>query len=210
MQAEKLHPNLRKYWDGSMLHHPLVVMSSANVKEVNRCYGLKKAEIAAAFREQDWEGFVQLHERPYRVTALKTLLKKRVVQFSQLWPVIGWVWYDTEFPNGEADFWRRVWSSADPLKRSAMDPDDLVKFDQLPEEVTVWRGVDCEEATEGMSWTLERDVGVYFANRFRPSTPILAQGRAKKENIAAYFNARKEAEVVILPEHVGEMYWQEL
>ena len=91
-----------------------------------------------------------------------------------------------------------------------MDPDDLVKFDQLPAEVTVWRGVDCEEATEGMSWTLERDVGVYFANRFRPPIPILAQGRAKKENIAAYFNARKEAEVIILPEHVLEMSWQEL
>jgi hypothetical protein len=153
---------------------------------------------------------VALHERPYRVMALKTLLRKRAAPFSQLWPVIGWVWCDTEGPSCDADFWRRTWSSTDPLKGQAMDPEDLVKFDQLPDEVAVWRGVDCEEATEGMSWTLERDVGVYFANRFRPSTPILVHGRAKKENIAAYFNIRKEAEVTILPEHVLEMYWQEL
>jgi hypothetical protein len=210
MQTEKLHPNLQRYLDGSWLRHPLVVMHSPVPKEANYFYNLKKSEIAAAIREQDWEGFVALHERPYRALALKTLLKKRAASFSQLWPVIGSVWCDTEFPNNETDFWRRIWGSADPLKRSAMDPDDLAKFDQLPEEVTVWRGVDCEEATEGMSWTLERDVGVYFASRFRPSTPILAHGRAKKENIAAYFNTRKEAEVIILPEHVLKMYWQEL
>jgi hypothetical protein len=172
MYAEKLHPNLRRYWDGSWLRHPLVVMHSPVPKEANYFYNLKKSEIAVAIREQDWEDYVALHERPYRVMALKTLLRKRAAPFSQLWPVIGWVWCDTEGPSCDADFWRRTWSSTDPLKGQPMDPEDLVKFDQLPDEVAVWRGVDCEEATEGMSWTLERDVGVYFANRFRPSTPI--------------------------------------
>jgi hypothetical protein len=179
-------------------------------QEINRRYDLKKAGIAAAFRERDWEGFVQLHERLYRVMALQTLLRKRAAPLSQLWSVIGWVWCDTEGPSYDADFWHRTWRSTDPLKRQAMGPDDLTKFDQLPEQVTVWRGVDCEEATEGMSWTLERDVGVYFATRFGTCDSYLASGKVKKDHIAAYFGGRKEAEVVILPEHVVEMYWQEL
>jgi hypothetical protein len=193
-----------------MLNHPLVVSYSPIPKEANYFYKQKKSKIAAAIREQDWVGYVVMYERPYRVMALKTLFKKRVAQFSQLWLAFGWVWCDTEFPNDETDFWRRVWGSADPLKRSAMDPDDLAKFDQLPEEVIVWRGVDCEEAIHGMSWTLDRDVGVYFATRFGSCDSFLAQGKVKKDRIAAYIGGRKEAEVVILPEHVSEICIQEL
>lgn len=209
MHAEKLHPNLRAYQDGAWVHHPLVITSHPDVKEINRCYNLKKIGIAAALREKNWERYVVLHERPYRVMALKTLLKKRAAPFSQLWPVIGWIWGDTEFPNYEADFWRRVWGSADPLKRSVMDADDLAKLNQLPEEFPVWRGAGCESGVYGLSWTLDRDVGVYFAKRFG-SIPTLAQGKARKDRIAAYFSGRKEAEVVILPEHVSEVFIQGL
>jgi hypothetical protein len=41
MYAEKLHPNLRRYWDGSWLRHPLVVMHSPVPKEANYFYNLK-------------------------------------------------------------------------------------------------------------------------------------------------------------------------
>jgi hypothetical protein len=209
MQADKLHPNLRAYQDGDLVRHPLVISSHPDVKEINRWYNLKKAGIATALREEDWERYVVLHERPYRVMALKNLLKMRAVAFSQLWPVVGWIWVDTEFPFYEVAFWRRVWGSPDPLKRSAMDADDLLKFEQLPEEFPVWRGVGCEKAAYGLSWTLDRNVGVYFAKRFG-SIPTLAQGKARKDRIAAYFTGRKELEVVILPEHVSEVFIQEL
>jgi hypothetical protein len=63
MYAETLHPNLRRYWDGSWLRHPLVVMHSPVPKEANYFYNLKKSEIAVAIREQDWEDYVALHER---------------------------------------------------------------------------------------------------------------------------------------------------
>jgi hypothetical protein len=112
-----------------------------------------------------------LHEKPYYPFALKTLLRKHRVPLSELWPVVGGAWSSMEFPSSYAPFWRRVWSSTDPKKRNAMDADEQAMFDALPETVVVWRGVDDEIAVEGLSWTLERDIAIFFAKRFQdPNT----------------------------------------
>ncbi len=52
-----------------------------------------------------------------------------------------------------------------------------------------------------MSWTLDRNKAVWFAQRYSVLTelgaPKLAEATVRKRDILAYFNGRKEKEVVV-------------
>jgi hypothetical protein len=200
----KFHPDLQTYFDGKMLDHPLLRQLSPNPKYANEMYNYKKAEIDVAIQNKDWHSFVFLHERPYRVMALKTLTKKHKVALDRLWPLIGHVWSDTEFPMDHADFWRKIWASTCPHRKTVMSIEDRLSFDKMPKKIVVWRGVNDSEAIPGFSWSLQPRTAAFFARRFSHVTgePLLAQGVLKKHHAVAYFGGRKEAEVVTLPEPV--------
>ena len=82
---------------------------------------------------------------------------------------------------------------------------------ELPEEVTIYRGtfgLQPEDAEEGISWTLSRDVGEWFARRepFRDvfphenydkaNGPVLIKGKAWRNHLRYFTNDREEQEVV--------------
>ena len=157
--TENLHPNLQNWFDGQMLYHPYVRQYRPRAETVNEIYAWKKAEIAKAVRERDWQQFVFLHERPDRPHALQTLMRKYHVSLAHLWPVIGSAWSDTEIPSNSFEFWHKIWSSSCPHRNSVMEPEERVKWEALPDEFSVWRGVNDGKLIPGFSWTLDRARG---------------------------------------------------
>lgn len=84
-----------------------------------------------------------------------------------------------------------------------MGEDDYRYYQELPDELTVYRGTidNDEDNIKSMSWTLNKDVAIWFAKRFRG---ILGDGFAYKAKInkayvLAYFSNRNESTVVVNP-----------
>jgi hypothetical protein len=201
---DRFHPDLQKHFDGQMLDHPLLRSLHPDPKWANEVYKFKKRQIKEAIQHKDWHSYVFLYERPDRPKALKTLTRRHRVALAHLWPLIGDVWSDTEFPMYHADFWHGIWSSACPHRKAVMSFEDRLKFNKLPKEIVIWRGVNDPEAIPGFSWSLKPKIAAFFARRFSDATrePLLVQGVLKKQHVVAYFGDRNEEEIVTLPDRV--------
>ena len=76
-KAEKLHPDLEACIDpegplGSFLQHPLVFFAAYDPvfnAHVNKLYSQKKKQANKARKDKNWDRFIFLHERPYRLDA---------------------------------------------------------------------------------------------------------------------------------------------
>jgi hypothetical protein len=77
-------------------------------------------------------------------------------------------------------------------------------FDDLPMELTVYRGCSLARV-QGVSWSLDKIVAQGFARGHRGIPvlePVVACGRIEKANIFGVCPDRKEAEVILDPNHI--------
>ena len=194
---------------GRVISHPLMVhvlYHEQMNKIINQGYRHKKAAVAEAREAGDWEKFVFLHERPYRIEALETVLfEDEVSDKDRIWPLIARVWIDSENIWQCLDQWVDIWNSEGHSHSIFMEDDEVATFTALPDTITVWRGVAHREAIEGMSWTVDKARAEWFAKRFAGGegrTPLLVEGTVLKRDVLAYFSNRNESEIVAFPEDV--------
>lgn len=210
---EDLHKDLVPYLTtdrvGRMISHPLMVhvlYHEQMNKTINEGYLHKKEAVATARASGDWERFVFLHERPYRIEALETVLfEEEVNDPNRIWPLIAGVWIDSENIWQCLDQWVNIWNTEGHSHTVFMEDDEMATFNALPDTITVWRGVGHREAIEGMSWTVDKAKAEWFARRFAGGeghTPLLVEGAVSKKDVLAYFSNRGESEIVALAEDV--------
>lgn len=84
-------------------------------------------------------------------------------------------------------------------KRSLMTEEEYSVYESLPEEVTIYRGVTSHNRRYKMalSWTIDREKAVWFANRFETGTGEVWQMTIPKERICCFFSGRNEQEVIV-------------
>lgn len=210
---EDLHPDLVPYLSdgriGRVLSHPLtvhVMYHEQSNKLINRAYVHKKQAVEKAREAADWERFVFLHERPYRIDALETVLfEEEISEPDRIWPLIAGVWIDSENIWQCLNQWVDIWNSEGHAHSVFMEDDEMETFKALPDTITVWRGVAHRESVEGMSWTVDKAKAEWFARRFAGGegrTPLLVEGTVSKRDVLAYFSNRGESEIVAFPEDV--------
>jgi hypothetical protein len=92
-----------------------------------------------------------------------------------------------------------------------MDEKDYGVYENLPDKVTVYRGLQDEKANKkGFSWTLNPLTADFFANRWynagiqKHKKPIL-QSQIDKRYIYMYYNERNEEEIVLDYNYLGEI-----
>ncbi len=210
---EPLHPDLaarvieRHGYTG--IYHPLVhepFHAPALNKHSNRMYQHKLEAVAKAIATGDWSSFIFLHERPYRLDALMTIVSEHgVTDGTAVWPLISDVWADSEniFQNFTA--WRELWSLPLPQRELTMTDDERAALAALPDTIPVYRGVRHRKAVKGLSWTTDRAKAQWFAKRFSGGRSRLASGVVKKSDVLAHLLGRNESEIVVLPEHVAKL-----
>lgn len=76
-----------------------------------------------------------------------------------------------------------------------MEEDDYKRYQELPDEITIYRGVKPKSSTKALSWTLSKKTAKWFADRFEKNGQVY-QAKIKKENVLAYFNSRNEEEII--------------
>lgn len=82
-------------------------------------------------------------------------------------------------------------------KSSLMDSEGRAIYDSLPDTVTLYRGVTSinRRKTKALSWTTDREVAKWFAERFNTGTGEIWMIRVPKERILCVF--KHENEVIV-------------
>jgi hypothetical protein len=198
---EELHPDLLPYVEesefGKMLRHPLHyevpwIFSNAMA---NRRYEEKLKMVQKAIDSQDWQKYVWLHERPYRIDAFKEV--QDFLEDSEYWRLLGQIWTDTENGWANLDDWKELLGSDRAKRNYLMDWDEQMAHESLADTVTVYRGCQKGLNENGISWTFKYEKAQWFATRLGKEGIVLEK-QVPKRDIIAVFTGRNEFEAVIL------------
>jgi hypothetical protein len=208
MSEEPLHPDLVPYYQetediGSVLRHPLVYeIMGVRPGLANKKYEYKKKAIAKAIAEKDWYTYVFLHERPWRADALLTVRDRfgKDIEHQRWWSLVGAVWVDSENIWQNLDEWDDILNTERPHRIFMMNDEELAKYHELPEMLTVYRGSIAGLNENGLSWTLNKKAAKFFARRFvkaHERDGVIDTGEVGKVAVVAYFDGRGEDEIVV-------------
>lgn len=118
------------------------------------------------------------------------------------------IWVRTEAPNSDPNMSQNrllvLFRKADP--KYLMSEEEYEVFQNLPDTVTVYRGVTPHNAgnVKAFSWTLDHDTADWFAHRFDEDGTVY-EAQIDKAHIFAYFGSRNEAEVIVDPHYLMDI-----
>ena len=169
---------------GLLIHSPFFVSEFHKEHEEFHVQGIKTRE--NKFREtQD----IWLVERAYRPQFLLSFIKQNVETLSKedINELIIDLWQDTEMPSSAKEFWDEIFTYLTP---------SLLDRSELPEgQFKIYRGGH----ESGRSWSLNKETGEWFANRFRLSHEdyLFNERTITADDVLFYTNDRCEYEVVL-------------
>lgn len=194
---------------GKMIHHKWIIdlaYTPGRCAYINQRFDFVRQEVQNAWKENKAERFVFLHERPYRLEAMRKwnefhpdktfgITNKKSQDF-RYWNLVKKVWMDSENIYQHLPEWIDVWNSGRPGRELVMQCRERTKFKKLPDQVSLFRGVNDLGTVNGLSWTLRRETADWFARRWARKTARIISGTVPREKIIAVFIDRKEDEVV--------------
>lgn len=164
----------------------------------------RKQEAANTARaNKDWDSFVFLHERPYRLEAFVEIMDD--MSDDEFWSVLSDVWTDSENIPEMRELWDEVLASPRPNRLSMMNDDERIEYDSLPEVITIYQG-HTEDRDDGWSWTIDPSIAQWFAGRFanlEDSPGYVTTAKVNKSDIHAFLTRRGESEILTDPETVN-------
>jgi len=102
---------------------------------------------------------------------------------------------------------KEVFLCKEPNREYLMNKKERDFLAKLPEQITIYRGMTLQEKESnnfGISWTLDKNIAVFFANEYQRnySTNYLQKTihelTINKNELIAFFNERKEKEVIYI------------
>lgn len=144
---------------------------------------------------QSLSDLVGIIRKSYRLTYISLLLDDGVDKvtcanlLAEQWTTIETLTYDVNVKP------RRVLSiikKAD--KKHFMDKKEFKIYENLDEELVIYRGCKTKKGVKACSWSLSKEKAEWFANRFGKG--FVFEAKIKKENVIAYKNDRSEKEIV--------------
>jgi hypothetical protein len=121
--------------------------------------------------------------------------------------ILGDIWQLTEFPH-QYGMRKLVALFKRTSPRFLMDENDFKVWQALPQEIRVFRGVQkiCRKPAKvrGLSWTMSLEKAKWFANRWKNKGKVW-QADIYKDDCFAYFDGRKEKEIVLNPNRLRNL-----
>ena len=113
---------------------------------------------------------------------------------SAYWQLLAAIWIDSEACTPNLDKWIILFSSKRRNRHKLMKKKDREYWHSLPKTVQAFRAInDNEDIDKAISWSLDVNV----CARLYPSKRIEVRYFPKKQ-IIAFFNRRREMEIIIL------------
>ena len=134
--------------------------------------------------------------KSYRLTFLKFI--KEYLSKKDMSELLADAWISSENPNNDVNVPSKTavqwFREAD--KRTLMTKDEYEYYQSLPQTVTAYRGVAEGGNPRGLSWTCNKKIAEWFANRFDKKGYVQSV-TVDKSCVLAYFNSRDEDELVL-------------
>jgi len=178
----------------------------AYVQKIN----FKKQELDKAIEQQNWDKVFMLIEKPFRLNWLEENIDL-IKDDKQYYDFLKDAYMLTEFPMNGFSNYRDLLDLfyARENSKLMLDKDELELLNSLPNEVKIWRGVKVDDVLDddniGLSFTLNKDKAIWFAERFSQagvSQAILIEAVVKRDDILSIFLNRDEEEVIVNPEYI--------
>ena len=138
-----------------------------------------------------------LVNKPYLLTVLKFV--KPYLSLADFSNILSYAWTLSENPNKDVNVnintLIKWFKEADKL--SLMDKEEYITYQNLPNELVLYRGISTKSNPKGISWTRNLETAKWFANRFSISNNYILKAKVTKKDILCYFNSRNEDEVII-------------
>lgn len=191
--------------DGPRIRHPLLdtIYDAKRSAYVNWVIPRLERCLSELIARGEWVSVMILHKEPFWLRALVKYADK--MDDKSYWQSLEMVWtmWEQMFPH------KKVFLSLFQARRSQrqylMNAGERRALMNMPKEFTVYRGFIGNRG-EGLSWTIDRSKAEWFACRFAMlhdrGSPRICEGRVKKKDVLAYFNGRKEKEIVVDPAKV--------
>lgn len=201
----ELRPYLNKLGRFEALQHPLVYgvpYFPIQNNFYNEHFKFKKQALKKAEDEKDWSSFIFLHERPYRFSAFLQIQYQLKPQY--YWPLVRQIWEDSENIWQNINVWRHIFKSEERAEYRSlmMHSFERRKLREYPDQLTLYRGtaVSFAGSISGLSWTLDYEKAVWFANRLRRAEEkaIVYKKHIHKKDVLAIILTRNEDEIITL------------
>ena len=141
--------------------------------------------------------------KPYSMTFLKYV--KQYLSEQDFAETLAECWVREEQPNMNPNFTKAeltgMFKRAD--KKHLMSETGYRKWKEMPERVTVYRGVTGYNGKNirALSWTMSCKTAKWFAGRFKEQGKIY-QAEIDKKHILAYIDQRGESELIVDPKYL--------
>ncbi len=184
-----LHPELKKRLEpgplGLWVRHPLIVdlYHEQLADHLNARFDWKLAELERHEKAGNWDLWIFVHARPYRLDALMEALDRGAELTTDL---LEQVWVDCEGPWINREVWLDLFQQV-----------DCPAIAELPEKLVIYRGT-VEDDEEGISWTTNEATAQFFADRFDKGG-VVKTAVIHRRSVLFYTEARGEYEVIYDP-----------
>lgn len=140
--------------------------------------------------------FILFIKKPYLFAFLKFTEKYLSIEdFSEY---LSESWVLVEYSNNDKNYSKskllKAFKRAD--KNFLMNEDELESYNKLDDYITVYRGVKPKSSYKALSWTTNKKIAQWFADRF-DKNGTLYKAKINKKYIFAYFLRRNEDEIVL-------------
>lgn len=161
----------------------------------------KKEAVAEAYDNRQWNSYIYLHERPYRLEAFTNIYDDPAMSPQDYWKTLMGIYTDSENIWQEIEIWADMFRGAKAFCPTwVMDEEELTIFKQLTSNntVTLYRGVSGDGQMDGLSWTTDIEKARWFANRFQSREGrFVIEAEIPTSLVLCYTDGRGEKEVVL-------------
>jgi hypothetical protein len=191
---------------GYLLKHPLYrghLSDPSHGCYENAIILMQQRTLDKLVAEGQWLDALRIHIPQFHLQAFRKYEKH--FDDKAFWELLTAIWVTQEqlWPNRKA--FLQLFQSNRPKRDCLMTASERRKIDTLPDRFPIYRGFIGKRG-EGLSWTIDRTTAIWFASRFAVveqfGKPKLIEGVARKKDVLAYFNSRKEKEIIINPAKV--------
>lgn len=158
---------------------------------------------------KDYQNFSIIVNKPYLLTFFK--YTKDFLSNEDYSKFLSTVWTYTEYPNNDTNVSTRellsYFNKSD--KNILMSKDELEAYNKLDDLIAVYRGVKPGAKVKALSWTTDKKVAKWFADRYEKNGKVY-KAVIDKKDVLAYFLNRNEYEVVVnynKLKHIEEVYY---
>ena len=147
-------------------------------------------------RVKKYSEFLIIVNKPYLPVFFK--FTKEYLNFMDYTEFLRELWTYVEFPNNDKNVSKREFVSyfKKASKNLLMTDHEVQVFQELPQEITIYRGTGKHKNYKALSWTLDLDKAKWFANRWNQKGTVY-KAKIKYKDCLAYFEGRGESELVV-------------